>query len=276
MTAAAVLSVRGLVKAFGGVRAVDDVSFDVAAGERLALIGPNGAGKSTCFNLVNGQLLPDAGRVLLEGVDITGTPPQRLARRGVGRTFQVAASFASMTVRENVALALAAQDGAAEMPFAGDRDDRRADADALLASVGAGDLADAHAATLAYGDVKRVELALALAGKPRLLLMDEPTAGMAPRERGALMETVSAIVRERGIALLFTEHDMDVVFGHADRIVVLDRGSVIAQGSPDAIRADAGVRAAYLGEGSDVRTPDPWLSRSCARRAGAPPAARRS
>jgi branched-chain amino acid transport system ATP-binding protein len=249
-TAPPVLSVLGLVKAFGGVRAVDDVSFDVAAGERLALIGPNGAGKSTCFNLVNGQLLPDDGRVLLDGVDITGTPAQRLARRGVGRTFQVAASFASMTVRENVALALAAQDGAAESPFACDRDDRQAEADALLASVGAGDLADAHAATLAYGDVKRVELALALAGKPRLLLMDEPTAGMAPRERGALMDTVSAIVRERGIALLFTEHDMDVVFGHADRIVVLDRGRVIAQGSPDTIRADAGVQAAYLGEGS--------------------------
>jgi len=247
MSEAAVLSVRGLVKAFGGVRAVDDVSFDVAAGERLALIGPNGAGKSTCFNLVNGQLLPDAGRVLIGGVDSTGTPPQRLARGGVGRTFQVAASFASMTVRENVALALAAQDGAAEMPFARDRDDRRAEADSLLASVGAGDLADAHAATLAYGDVKRVELALALAGKPRLLLMDEPTAGMAPRERGALMETVSAIVRERTIALLFTEHDMDVVFGHADRIVVLDRGRVIASGAPDAIRADAGVQAAYLG-----------------------------
>jgi branched-chain amino acid transport system ATP-binding protein len=244
---APVLAVAGLKRAFGGVRAVDGVSFAVAAGERVALIGPNGAGKTTCFNLIDGQLRPDDGRVTLGGVDVTGRPTRELAQRGVGRTFQVATSFASMTVRQNVALALAAHAGVAGSLFGSGLPRFDAPADALLARVGAGDLADSHAATLAYGDVKRVELALALAGDPRLLLMDEPTAGMAPRERGAMMAIVSALVRERSIALLFTEHDMDVVFAHADRIVVLDRGRILAQGEPAAIRADRRVQDAYLG-----------------------------
>ena len=246
-----VLSVRDLVKAFGGVEAVNGVSFDVGAGEVVALIGPNGAGKTTCFNLINGQLRPDAGRVLLDGRDVTGRPPRTLARIGVGRTFQVAATFASMTVRENVALALAAHAGAAASVVGAGlaRFDRAAEA--LLERVGARDLAGRHGATLAYGDVKRVEIALALAGEPRLLLMDEPTAGMAPHERGALMGVAARLARDESVALLFTEHDMDVVFGHADRVIVLDRGRILAEGAPDAIRADPRVQEAYLGVGVD-------------------------
>jgi branched-chain amino acid transport system ATP-binding protein len=245
-----VLSVRDLAKAFGGVRAVDGVSFDVAAGEAVALIGPNGAGKTTSFNLINGQLGPDAGRVLLDGRDVTGRNARALARIGVGRTFQVAAMFASMTVRENVALALAAHaGGAASLVEAGLARFSSA-ADTLLERVGARDLADRHGATLAYGDVKRVEIALALAGSPRLLLMDEPTAGMAPRERGALMGMAAALARTENVALLFTEHDTDVVFAHADRVIVLDRGRILAEGTPDAIRADARVQEAYLGVGA--------------------------
>ncbi len=245
---APVLAARNLVKVFGGVRAVDDVSLEVAAGERVALIGPNGAGKTTCFNLLNGQLVPDAGTVLLAGTPITGLSPQAIARLGVGRTFQVAATFPSMTVRENVMLARLArarQDGAlldAGMPAA------RAETDALLERVGCADLAARHCATLAYGDAKRVELALALSGAPTLLLMDEPTAGMAADARAHLMQVASLIAREDGIAMLFTEHDMDVVFGFADRVLVLDRGAVIAAGTPAAVRADPQVQAVYLGD----------------------------
>jgi branched-chain amino acid transport system ATP-binding protein len=242
------LQVERLTKSFGGVDAVCEVSFAVAAGEMVALIGPNGAGKTTCFNLVNGQLAPDAGRVLLGGERIDGLPPRAIAGKGVGRTFQVAATFASMTVRENVEVALLAHAGAhrrlvTPMPL-----QLRAEADALLERVRMTKFAGQGCATLAYGDAKRVELALALAGAPRLLLMDEPTAGMSPRSRGRVMQLAAELARQRQIAVLFTEHDMDVVFGYADRVIVLDRGAIIAAGPPEVIRADARVQAVYLGE----------------------------
>ena len=244
----AVLRVDALTKAFGGVRAVDGVSFTVAAGELVALIGPNGAGKTTCFNLVNGQLTPDAGTVSLGAARIDGRPPHEIARLGVGRTFQVAATFASMTVRENVRLALSAHARRAGRVLGLASAEPDSEANAVLSRVGCADLADAHCATLAYGNAKRVELALALAARPRVLLMDEPTAGMAPRSRARLMRVAADLARSDGIAVLFTEHDMDVVFGFADRVLVLDRGKVIAQGAPAAVRADARVQAVYLGE----------------------------
>ena len=178
-----VLRVEGLSKAFGGIDAVHEVSFTVAAGELVALIGPNGAGKTTCFNLVNGQLAPDEGSVTLLGTRIDGLPPRAIARMGVGRTFQVAATFASMTVRENVQLALLAHDDRHRGVARRAADSLRAEADALLERVRMTKFAGAGCATLAYGDAKRVELALALAGAPKLLLMDEPTAGMSPRSR---------------------------------------------------------------------------------------------
>jgi branched-chain amino acid transport system ATP-binding protein len=244
----AMLRVEGLTKAFGGVDAVSDVSFEVAAGELVALIGPNGAGKTTCFNLVNGQLAPDAGTVTLAGERIDGLPPRAIARMGVGRTFQVAATFASMRVRENVQLALLAQHNAHRGISARAIDLERAHADSLLERVRMTRFAEQGCATLAYGDAKRVELALALAGTPRLLLMDEPTAGMSPRSRGRVMALAAELARQRRIAVLFTEHDMDVVFDYADRVLVLDRGRIIADGAPAAIRGDARVRAVYLGE----------------------------
>jgi branched-chain amino acid transport system ATP-binding protein len=244
----AVLRADGLTKVFGGVRAVDGVSFAVAAGELVALIGPNGAGKTTCFNLVNGQLAPDAGTVALAGVRVDGRAPHEVARLGVGRTFQVAATFASMTVRENVRLALAAHARRTGRVLALATAEPAGEADAVLARVGCADLADAHCATLAYGNAKRVELALALAARPRVLLMDEPTAGMAPRSRARLMTVARDLARRDGIAVLFTEHDMDVVFGFADRVIVLDRGKVIAEGAPEAVRANPQVQAVYLGE----------------------------
>lgn len=245
-----VLDVRGLSKSFGGVRAVDDVHFTVAAGELLALIGPNGAGKSTCFNMLNGQLRPDGGSVQLNGRSIVGLPPRRVWRLGVGRTFQITATFVSMTVRENVQMALLSHHRRIGAVFARAGDLYRAEADALLERVAMRDQAERVCGVLAYGDLKRVELAVALANDPKLLLMDEPTAGMAPKERVQLMELAARLARERAIAVLFTEHDMDVVFAHADRVIVLDRGRLIAQGTPAEVRADPQVQAVYLGSGA--------------------------
>jgi branched-chain amino acid transport system ATP-binding protein len=246
----AVLEVSGLKKAFGGVHAVDDVSFQLAGGELLALIGPNGAGKSTCFNMLNGQFPPDAGAIRFDGRDIAGLAPRTIWRRGVGRTFQITATFGSMSVRENVQMVLLShhrQLGGLWRAAARQHVDA---AMALLGRVGMAQQADRPCGILAYGDLKRVELAIALAHRPKLLLMDEPTAGMAPRERLALMALTRELVREQGVSVLFTEHDMDVVFGHADRVLVLNRGKLIAEGLPAAVRADPAVQEVYLGSGA--------------------------
>jgi branched-chain amino acid transport system ATP-binding protein len=199
-----VLVVRDLAKSFGGVRAVDGVSFSVEAGTMLALIGPNGAGKTTCFNMLNGQLRPDKGEVLLTGRPITGMKPRAVWRMGVGRTFQITATFTSMTVRENVQMALISHAGEIWSPFGRARDRHKAAADALLSQVGMLEQESRACGVLAYGDLKRVELAVALANQPKLLLMDEPTAGMAPRERIELMALTAEIAAARGIAVLFT------------------------------------------------------------------------
>jgi len=241
------LEVRGLSKAYGGVQAVRDVSFAVNAGEVVALIGPNGAGKTTCFNMLNGQLRPDSGEIALAGRSVVGLRPHQVWRLGVGRTFQVTATFSSMTVRENVQVALLSHHrrlfslGKPAGRFQVD------EADALLARVGMQEQAARPCAVLAYGDLKRVELAVALANRPRLLLMDEPTAGMASDERQALMQLAAALARSERIAVLFTEHDMDVVFNFASRIIVLHGGEVIAAGAPDEVRADPRAREVYLG-----------------------------
>jgi branched-chain amino acid transport system ATP-binding protein len=213
------------------------------------MIGPNGAGKTTCFNIINGQLAPDSGEILLAGDNIAGLKPRDIWRRGVGRTFQIAAAFHSMTVAENVQMALLSHAGDIHRlwrPAAAMHRDRALD---LLAQVGMQAAADRPSRELAYGDVKRVELAIALANEPRLLLMDEPTAGMAARERHGLIELVKKLVVERGISVLFTEHSMDVVFAFADRIVVLARGRLIADGDAASIRGNAQVREVYFGTG---------------------------
>jgi branched-chain amino acid transport system ATP-binding protein len=244
-----VLAVRRLSKSFGGVRAVDDVSFEVEAGEFLALIGPNGAGKSTCFNMVNGQIAPDTGQILIDGHDIAGATPRRIWRMGVGRTFQIAATFGSMTVAENVQMALLSHAGqifGLWTPVARRQRERALE---LLALVGIGHAADKACRELAYGDIKRVELAIALANDPKLLLMDEPTAGMATRERNDLIALVKRLVADQGISVLFTEHSMDVVFAFADRIIVLARGKLIAGGDAQAIREDPKVQEVYFGTG---------------------------
>jgi branched-chain amino acid transport system ATP-binding protein len=243
------LSVDGLTKSYGGVHAVRGVSFALRAGEILALIGPNGAGKSTCFDMLNGQRIPDSGRIALLGEETTGRVPRAVWRLGVGRTFQITATFATMTVRENVQVALVSHHGKLFNLLSSTPKLARDEAGRLLDLVGMSGYADRPCGELAYGDLKRLELAVALANDPKLLLMDEPTAGMAPRERIDLMRLTARIAREKSIGVLFTEHDMDVVFEHADRILVLNRGSLIAEGTPAEVRGNPEVRAVYLGEG---------------------------
>ena len=244
-----VLEVRSLSKAFGGVRAVSEVSFAIGQGQFLAMIGPNGAGKTTCFNIINGQLAPDSGEILLAGKNIAGLQPRAIWRLGVGRTFQVAATFGSMTVAENVQMALISHAGENHRLWRPVASMHRDATLALLDRVGMREAADRPSRELAYGDVKRVELAIALANEPRLLLMDEPTAGMGAGERHDLIALVKRLVVERGISVLFTEHSMDVVFAFADRIIVLARSRLIADGDAAAIRENAQVREVYFGTG---------------------------
>jgi branched-chain amino acid transport system ATP-binding protein len=249
MSTTALLETRDLRKAFGGVSAVDGVSLALPRGELRALIGPNGAGKTTLFNMLTGQLRADAGEVRFKGESLTGLRPHQVWRRGVSRTFQITATFASLTAVENVQVArlsyrrrtysLLERAAALEVDAAL----------RLLEQVGLADQARRAAAVLAYGDLKKLELAVALANEPELLLLDEPTAGMAPAERGTLMALIERLARERALTVLFTEHDMDVVFAVAERIMVLHQGRLIADGRPEDVRADAEVQRVYLGEG---------------------------
>ena len=244
---APLLALNNITKSFGGVRAVDDVSFCVERGEMIALIGPNGAGKSTCFNVINGQLKADAGEVLFEGRRLAGLSPREIWRRGVSRTFQVAQTFTTLSILENVQMALISGQRLQFSLSGGVMRRCRDESFELLGQVGMQDHAAHSAGMLAYGDVKRLELAIALASKPQLLLMDEPTAGMSPGERYQLMALTRRLVMERNIGVLFTEHSMDVVFAHADRMVVLARGRLIAMGDPDSIRKNLTVQEVYLG-----------------------------
>jgi branched-chain amino acid transport system ATP-binding protein len=249
VTGAPVLEVRGVSKSFGGVRAVQGVSLALPRGEIRALIGPNGAGKTTLFNMLTGQLRPDAGEVRFQGARLSGLPPYAVWRRGVSRTFQITATFASLTALENVQVARLSHARRTYALLVRARHLETEPAHRLLELVGLADQAGRPAGVLAYGDLKRLELAVALANDPALLLLDEPTAGMAPAERGSLMALASGIARERGLTVLFTEHDMDVVFSVADRIMVLHQGRVIAEGRPDEVRQDREVQRVYLGEG---------------------------
>lgn len=246
----AILEVKGLSKSFGGIQAVKDVNFTLHKGEFLALIGPNGAGKTTCFNMLNGYLKPDTGSVKLLGQELVGIPPRKIWRMGVGRTFQITETFLSMTVIENVQMAIISGHRRIFDLFSRATRLYRPEAMALLELVTMQDHAHRACSELAYGDLKRLELAIALAHKPDLLLMDEPTAGMAPSERIALMSLTADIVARENVGVVFTEHDMDVVFAHSHRILVLNRGEIIAEGTGDEIRNNQTVADVYLGGGT--------------------------
>jgi len=254
------LTVRQLEKVFGGNRAVNSVSFDLCAGELLALIGPNGAGKSTLFNLLSGQLPPDRGSVRFAGRGLLGLTPRDICRLGVGRTFQIAETFGSLTVLENVQMALLSADGGVFSFWRRAARHRQSEAMDMLGQVGMHSHAHQPCADLSYGDVKRVELAIAMSLAPQVLLMDEPTVGMAPAERQELMALIRRWVDTRGLSVLFTEHSMDVVFAFADRIVVLADGRVLADGPAQQVRQDARVQQAYFGTGKSFELQPPEKS----------------
>ena len=242
------LEVRDLAKSFDGFQAVAGVSLDAPRGSIGAIIGPNGAGKTTLFNLITGHLRPDRGRVTLNGRDVTGVAPHDLCRLGVGRSFQRTNIFPRLTVFENVQAAFLSHRGRGWNLVTPVERLYRAEALALLESIGLADRTDEVAGALSHGGQKQLELGLALALEPEILLLDEPTAGMSATETREAIRLIERIARERGLTLLFTEHDMEVVFSIAQRITVLHQGRVIAAGAPDEVRRDEAVRRVYLGE----------------------------
>ena len=242
-----ILRVEGLAKRFGGLQALGGVDLGVEPGEFRAIIGPNGAGKSTFFNTLTGLLRPDGGRVSFEGRDVTGTAPHLLARMGVGRTFQITSIFHDLSALENVQVSLLAHAGQSWSLWPKARALHGERAKELLALVGLESSISRIAGTLSHGDQKRLELAIALAGEPRLLLLDEPTAGMAAQERLESIRLVHRVARELGLSCVFTEHDMAVVFAVATRITVMHQGKVLAEGTPAEVRARPEVQQVYLG-----------------------------
>lgn len=241
------LRINGLQKSFGGVRATDDVSLDILPGEIHAIIGPNGAGKTTLVSQLSGLLTPDAGSVMFKGRDITRTPAHRRAHEGIARSFQITSVFMDLSVLDNVALAVQAHQGHSFRFWTPAREDEqlRTPALALLEQLELADRANWSAATLSHGERRQLEIAMALAGEPELMLLDEPMAGMGPDETGRMVQILKRLENK---TMLLIEHDMDAVFALADRISVLVYGRVIATGTPDTIRADKAVREAYLGE----------------------------
>ena len=247
---ALVLQTVGLRKHFGGVQAVNGVDLAVPEGDLRAIIGPNGAGKTTLFNLITGDLPHDSGQIFFRGVEVSGLPPQALCRRGLARTFQVTSIFRRLTALENVQTALLTHHRRHLDIFRPARRLYRDEAMILLDRVGLGAQAAKPSGIMSHGDQRRLELALALASEPQLLMLDEPTAGMAPRERHEIMALAAAIAADARLTIVFTEHDMDVVFAVARRISVLHQGGVIAEGTPLEVRGDPEVQRVYLGHRS--------------------------
>ena len=247
-----VLIVEDLSRNFGGVQAVKDVNLAVPAGQMRAVIGPNGAGKSTFFNLLTGYIPCNSGRILFRGKDVTGLPPHSLCRLGLGRTFQINSIFASATVLENVQVALLAHRRRIWNMWAAADKLLVFEAEELLTTLGLKDRAEKLGSELSYGDRRRLEVALALACEPQLLLLDEPTAGMSIPDTTGLVELIREVSRERGVTVILIEHDMDIVFSVADEITVLHQGAVVAQGTPQEIRSNEQVQQIYLGEDADA------------------------
>ena len=245
------LETQNLVKRFGGVTATDDVSIRIDEDERVSLIGPNGAGKSTLINLITQRLDPTEGNIRFKGESIVGLEPHEVVQRGISKSFQTASIFPNLSVIDNARIAaLAAEHGDFRFNFMSRLDSydsvEEVARDTLL-SVGLWDQRGVRAADLPYGDKRRLEIGIALAAEPDMLLMDEPTAGMSPEETAETVDLIEEVKRERGLTFLLVEHDMEIIFNVSDRIIVLNRGRVIAEGPPEAIREDPQVQKAYLG-----------------------------
>lgn len=247
------LRLEGVSRHFGGLKAVDDVSFSLTRGEILGLIGPNGAGKTTCFNLISGVYAPTKGDIVLEGVSTAGFPPYRMAALGVGRTFQVVKPFSTLSVLNNVQVALGLKRYGSVLSCLASWDTRgsRNEALEILEEVGISHLAGTASGQLPLGNQRRLELARALALKPKLLLLDETFSGLRHEETAMLSKLVLG-VRARGISVLLIEHNMKVAMGLSDRLVVLDHGRLLAEGKPEDIRSDPRVVEAYLGKGASA------------------------
>ncbi len=243
------LEVRGLSKSFGGFLAVNKTTLDVSKGEIVAVIGPNGAGKTTLFNLVTGILKPDEGQVIFKGEEITGLPAHKTCKKGITRSFQVVNIFSRLTVFENVRISVLSQQGKTYHWFRPSREFVNEETGEILESVGLIHKKDNVCGALSHGDQKVLEIAIALAGKPELLILDEPTAGMSPEETGRCIDLIKRLSQNLGLTILFCEHDMELVFAIAQRIMVMVRGSTIVQGFPDEVRCNQQVQDAYLGGG---------------------------
>jgi branched-chain amino acid transport system ATP-binding protein len=244
-----ILEVENLSKSFDGFAAVADVSFQIDKGELCSIIGPNGAGKSTLFNLITGHITIDKGSVVFNGINITRMKAHKICRLGLGRSFQRVNIFPRLTVFENVQSAVLAHMGRSFDFYSGVQPLFREETEEILKMVGLNEYRDEMSGSLAYGFQKQLELGIALAGEPQMLLLDEPTAGMSARETRATIELIGRIAREKGLTLLFTEHDMAVVFSISERILVLHQGKLIASGQPDEVRANPDVQKIYIGEG---------------------------
>jgi branched-chain amino acid transport system ATP-binding protein len=245
------LEVRGLSKSFGGFRAVNQATLDVREGEIVAVIGPNGAGKTTLFNLVTGLLKPDEGRILFKGQEITGLAAHQTCKKGITRSFQVVNIFSRLTVFENVRISVLSQQGKTYNWFTPSRSLVQKETGDILESVGLLGKKESVCGALSHGDQKVLEIAIALAGKPELLILDEPTAGMSPEETARCIDLIRRLSQDLGLTILFCEHDMELVFAIAHKIMVMVRGATIVQGLPDEVRCNQQVQDAYLG-GSDV------------------------
>jgi len=243
-----ILKVDDLTKSFGGLMAAAHISFSIQQGERSAIIGPNGAGKTTLFNLLTGQLRPDEGQVYFQGEEITGLPPHQICRKGISRSFQRVNIFPMLSVFENVQVAVLAAQRRTRKLFSAARRMAREETQMILESIDLGGEEEVISGTLSHGNQKRLELGIALAGNPRLLLLDEPTQGMSPEETTKAMALIDRVTRERGITLVFIEHDIGAVFAIAEMIRVLHMGSINAEGKPEEIRENDEVQRIYLGE----------------------------
>jgi len=241
------LHVQAVHKSFGDFKAVNGANLTVAQGELIAVIGPNGAGKTTLFNLITGQLEPDGGRILFKGADIAGLPPYIICRRGIGRSFQIVNIFARLTVFENVQVSVLSQQKRSRDLFRPAKNLAVEETEHLLQDVGLADLSGETAGTLSHGDQKILEIAIALGSQPKLLILDEPTAGMSPEETLTTMELIRHLASTQGLTFLFCEHDMQVVFSVAQSIMVMHQGQTLIQGTPEEVRNNETVQQAYLG-----------------------------